>query len=145
MKKAIFAILLLAATVAVKAQTNLKVFQTDQTIHVLGLDTAINAAGAAPILSLPGYYDLITVQGTVTKISGTVGGSLKLYGSVDGIAYSLATATTDTLAVANVAPAQVYSWTLTPSKFLYYKVQYTSLSSQTSQLRARALAHKAGQ
>jgi len=144
MKKFIYVAALFAAlismTVAAHAQANLKNLQSDLTIHKLGLDTNVNAASVSQVLQIGGYQDIITIQAGVTKLTGTPGGSVKLYGSVDNIKYDYATTSTDTLAVTNVTPLQVKTWVIAPSKFQYYKAVYKSAqSTQTSTIVTTAM------
>lgn len=63
----------------------------------------------------------ITVQLNVTKNTGTAAGGAKLYGSLDGVNYTLATTATDTLAITNVA-SQSKFWVLTTNPYTYYRV-----------------------
>lgn len=51
-------------------------------------------------LYLPGYYKTVGLQPVVTKDSGTVTGTVIIYGSIDGVNY---VSTGDTLTLTNVA------------------------------------------
>ena len=144
MKKLIFLFSLSVLFItAANAQSTLRIMQSDQGVHKLGLDTVTNAGSISQIAQITGYQDLVTIQSGVTKLTGTAGGSLKLYGSVDGVKYDFATTSTDTLAVGNVAGLQVKTWTIAPSSYQYYKVIYKSLqSTQTSTVTSEALVRK---
>jgi hypothetical protein len=139
MKKLIFFFALALLSFGVNAQANLKNLQSDQGVHKAGLDTVSNAGSISQILQIGGYQDLITIQAGVTKLTGTPGGSVKLYGSVDNIKYDFATTATDTLAVGNVTPLQVKTWVIAPSKFQYYKAVYKGAGSQTSTIVTTAM------
>ncbi|MDO3641973.1 hypothetical protein [Mucilaginibacter sp. L3T2-6] len=141
MKKLLFFFgIALFSFTAVNAQSVVKPLQSDVTVHKAGLDTVTNAASVSQVLQIPGNPAIITIQAAVTKLTGSPGGSVKLYGSVDGVRYDFATTSTDTLAVANVAGAQVKTWKLTGNAFQYYKAIYKSNnSSQTSTVSNAAL------
>ena len=117
-------------------------FQSDQTIHASGLDTTANTGSVSQILQIPGYWDVITIQTVVTKLTGNPAlGSVKLYGSVDGVRYDVVTTATDTLAVTNISGAQVHTWKLTGNAFLYYKAiaKGGNGATQTSTVTTKAL------
>lgn len=143
MKKLILllSIVLLSFTM-VKAQSGLKPLQSDTSIHKAGLDTASNTGAVAQIIQIGGYWSTVTIQSGVTKLTGTPGGSLKLYGSVDNIKYDYATTATDSLAVSNVSTLQVKTWKINPSQFQFYKVIYKPTGTQTSTITSTALWRK---
>jgi len=150
----LFSLAALLSVTAVKAQSILspntsasyvKPFQSDLTVHAKGLDTVANTASVSQILQIPGYQDIVTIQASVTKLTGNPSlGSVKLYGSVDGVKYDFVTTSTDTLAVANVSSAQVHTWKLSPSPFLYYKAicKGGNGATQTSTVSTTALYRK---
>ena len=46
-------------------------FQSDQTVHAAGLDTTTtNTASISQVLQIPGYWDYVTIQTAVTKLTG---------------------------------------------------------------------------
>ena len=105
-------------------------------------DTVTN--GGTAYLTIKGTQlntSYTTVQVVVTKISGTVGGTISLQGSVDGTSYkALNTAETQTaLATITATDASnVYHWRLNGNPFNYYRVSWTGTgtmaASFTSQL-----------
>lgn len=142
MKKLIFILSLCVICFArAQAQSFVKPLQSDQTIHKAGLDTASTSA-VSQVIQIPGQLATLTIQSGVTKLTGSPGGSVKLYGSVDGVKYDIATTATDTLAVANVAGLQVKTWKLTSNPFQYYKIIYKPVGSQTSTVSTNALGRK---
>jgi hypothetical protein len=85
-------------------------------------------------------YDATTVQVVVTKISGTVGGTISLMGSIDGTNFkALNTAETQTaLATITATDASnVYHWRLSGSPFLYYRVSWTGTGTMAATLAAK--------
>lgn len=126
MKKLIF---LISATVmltvtAAKAQSSsssVGPLISDQ-VHKAGLDTTTNSGSVSQIIQIPNYQDIVTIQTAVTKLTGNPAlGSVKLYGSVDGIKYDLVSTAADSLAVTNISGAQIHTWKISVSPFLYYK------------------------
>jgi hypothetical protein len=127
----LFSIVAMLAVTAAKAQGIISpnaatsfvgYFQSDDTTHAKGLDTTANSASISQILQLPGYWDYVTIQTGVTKLTGNPTlGSVKLQGSVDGVKWDWVTTATDTLAVTNVSTVQVHTWKLTGNPFAYYK------------------------
>lgn len=87
-------------------------------------DTLKNATTKSVIQQVNNTYKYVSIQAVFTKVSGTVAGSGKLYGSVDGVNYQLITQSTDTLAMSDVA-TNTKVWVLTNANYLYYKVTYT--------------------
>lgn len=81
-----------------------------------------------------------TIQVVVTKISGTVGGTISLQGSVDGTSYkALNTAETQTaLATITATDASnVYHWRLTGNPFQYYRVSWTGTGTMSASFTAQ--------
>jgi hypothetical protein len=90
-------------------------------------DTATNA-GVAELyskrISGPGT---ITIQVEQTKVSGTVAGTMTLYGSVDGVYYTAINTEETQTAIAtktlvDATGVTTYHWRLKTSPFLYYKI-----------------------
>lgn len=105
---------------------------------VVTRDTVTNTDTTYLTATITGSYDLI-FKTTVTKISGTVGGSMLLQGSVDNsIWFTLANSTSniasgqmsDTATVTNATAS--YHWRLDNHKWQYYRVRYISSGTQTS-------------
>jgi hypothetical protein len=87
---------------------------------------------------------IVTIQALVTKVSGTVGGTITIMGSLDGTNFeALATRETRTaLATQTAADATAsYSWRLVGSDFLYYRVSYVGASGAVAYLNARIMKH----
>ena len=74
-------------------------------------------------VSVKGSYQAVTVQPVITKLFGKIGGTVVLYGSLDGNNYSAVG--TDTFTLTNVA-SQTHLFTLpVSSQYQYYKVLAT--------------------
>ncbi len=93
--------------------------QSDYGAYVAALDTLIDADTATHVMAISGSKKAISIQVNVLKISGTVAGTLNLYGSVDGTNYitaPIASAITVTNASAN------YAFTLTNNNYRKLKL-----------------------
>jgi len=86
-----------------------------------------------------------TIQVNVTKISGTVGGTISLQGSLDGTNWkALNTAETQT-ALATITATDAtnsYHWRLTGSPFLYYRVSWTGTGTMAASFSALLYRNK---
>jgi hypothetical protein len=86
-----------------------------------------------------------TVQVNVTKISGTVGGTISLQGSLDGTNWrALNTVDTQTaLATVTAADATAsYHWRLSGSPFLFYRVSWTGTGTMSASFSALLYRNK---
>lgn len=129
-------IFLLALTVGVsKAQTS--------TMTNSG-DTIVNTATEACSLKVVNSYKTITVHALITKISGTVGGTLTLQGSVDGVTFvTVDTATFITDGAATYTPTNVASqskiWVMENTPYLWYKLSYAGTGTMSATLKGYLL------
>lgn len=100
----------------------------------LALDTGSQAAAEGPILKVKAWVDIVSIQVPVTKISGTIAGTVKWQGSNDGVTYY--TVSSDTLTDAT----NVYGFTQAPKAWLYYKALITQTG--TSSLSYKAILYQ---
>ena len=108
-------------------------------------DTVTNGGVAYLTVRAPEKNGLAvsTIQVVVTKISGTVGGTISLQGSVDGSSYkALNTEETQTaLATITATDANnVYHWRLKNNPFLYYRVSWTGTGTMAASFTAQILS-----
>ncbi len=126
-----------AVTLQVKAQHQFGgqgYFQSTPTHG--NLDTANNTTPLTQLFVLPGYWDVVSVQATFTKISGTtIAGSASLYGSIDNVGFTLIGSA---YTVTNVT-AQTASWSITSSIFKYYKLVVTPSGTESVQVQSPIL------
>lgn len=86
----------------------------------------------------------VTIQVNATKVSGTVGGTITLLGSLDGTNFSaLNTEETQTaLATKTAADASAnYHWRLKNSPFLYYQVSWAGTGTMVATFTATVMKH----
>jgi len=116
MKKLILSLVCLFTFAVVNAQTPMTA--NSYTVTDTGADTLV--------LQVKGSQNLVSVQYTGTKVSGTVAGTATLYGSVTGVAYApvpVKVIKGEVNAYTNTDIAvNSYIWTVTPSPYQYYKV-----------------------
>lgn len=81
--------------------------------------------------------NVVSVQSTITKISGTVAGVMTLEGSLNGTSYQRIN-TTDSLLLTNVA-SQSKIFTVSPNLYKYIRVKVTPTGTQSAKLNSVAL------
>ena len=96
-------------------------FAQKQTVITMPNDAAaiVNAGVVKATAKLDQNARTVTLQSVVTKVSGTVGGKLVLWGSLDGVNYEKAA--TDTLILANQT-TNIKVWKLDYNRYYYYRV-----------------------
>jgi hypothetical protein len=99
-------------------------------------DTLTNAGGKTQYASITGYQDVITIQTTVTKLSGTTAGVGYLYGSLDNVNY--VRISTDSLLLTNTA-TQVKLWNISPSTVQYYQIKWVPSGTQSTKVQTYAI------
>ncbi|MDI9256340.1 hypothetical protein [Flavobacterium sedimenticola] len=128
--KKIFAICLLMVLSVTNAQTfrivngagNFK-----STVNHAVTDTITNATTMYQYAIIDGYNDIVVVQPTFTKISGTAAATVKLQGSVNGTSYN---DIGSSYTVTNTA-TQSTSWIVTPSSYKYYRLEIVPTGTQS--------------
>lgn len=131
--KKIIAFLLVASLFAVQATAQQAPRLLTTTAYGNTLDTVDNTeshvtTALAGIVS--NFRTGVTAQVIVTKISGTVGGTLGLYGSMDGTNFSLiGSAATPSDATANYSFNSVVAWR-------YYRIGYTGTGTMSASFKS---------
>jgi hypothetical protein len=95
-------------------------------------DTILNAGTEYATLKAQNAYTVATFQAVVTKISGTVAGTVVLQASLDGINYVSVGA--DTLTNTNQT-TNTHIWTVEPSKYLYYRLKATGSGTMSATIK----------
>lgn len=139
MKKFLF---LAALLIGFSAQAQLRELKssTNQT-----LDTVTNTATntLTSIKMTPSTSTSTTIWVAVTKISGTVGGTITLQASLDGTTYKAINTPDTQTAVAAVTATDAtntYHWRLSGSPFQYYRVSWTGTGTMAASFSAKVLA-----
>jgi len=86
----------------------------------------------------------VTIALVVTKVSGTVGGTITLQGSLDGTNYKAINTSETQTGIATITAADAsaaYHWRLSNSPFTYYRVSWTGTGTMVAYLDARILKH----
>lgn len=124
------------STVEVNAQVDLK------SPYSLTSDTVTNTATAflSTVRLEPASATTTTVWVAVTKISGTVGGTITLQGSLDGTNWKALYAINSATALATFTAtdaSNTYHWILTGSPMTYYRVSYTGTGTMSASFTAK--------
>jgi len=134
--KNLILVFLLALTVPAFAQSG----SLKSVTNGSALDTVVNTATKSQFIQIAGSQAFVSVITTVTEISGTTGGTVKLYGSIDGVDYALIDA--NTFIPADQTAAQSFAWSVTPSKYAFYKVTYVGTGTMSAKIATKALWRK---
>lgn len=131
--KQLLTILLLAICTAVSYNTEAQ----DYHRNITGtLDTLDNTEADTTIVTISGYKRAVTFQHNVTKISGTVAGTIILYGTVDTSASPVwVTLKTDSL----TDGTHVHTNVLTTNSWKKYRIIKTGIGTQSSSHRTYLL------
>lgn len=150
-EKAVIVVLLvvglLASQLSYGQATNSE--QSLKSVYSLNSDTVTNTATvtlttAVKVSSFNSLTQQTTVQVNVTKISGTVGGTISLLGSLDGTNYKALNTIETQTALATITATDatnVYHWRLTGSPFLYYRVSWTGTGTMSASFTAKLVKH----
>lgn len=108
-------------------QRSKKVPKSMLSSYSLTTDTATNTGTTYLQINSTSYWEKVTFQPVVTKVSGTAAGTVTLQGSVDGTNYvtvSSSYASATTMSVTNVTTSTALL-TVTSSPYRYYRLSYT--------------------
>lgn len=103
-------------------------------------DTVINSGTTSHVKLLQAHYQTVTVAVRITKVSGTVGGSAALQGSIDGTNY-FAISGASNLTLTDVA-SQGTLWVTTNAPYSYYRVLTTGTGTMRATVSAKILPKK---
>ncbi|HRE52236.1 MAG TPA: hypothetical protein PK339_12490 [Flavitalea sp.] len=104
-------------------------------------DTLTNTDTAEATLQAGGTAQSISFQISIEKLSGTAGGTARIYGSHDGVRYSLLSDSVYT--ITNTTGWQTaIPWIFAPAPVPYYKIIYLTSGSQSVVPRATAVIRK---
>lgn len=106
----------------------------------------INTATVTSTLKVTDTYKQVTVQAIITKVSGTIAGTLTLQGSLDGVNYfTIPTAATvagaATYTATDVA-TQSATFIVNGSSALFFRVSYTGTGTMNATVVSYLLARK---
>ncbi len=104
-------------------------------------DTVVNTGTKACSLKVVNTYKQISIQAVVTKISGTVAGTVTLQGTVDGtnwVTVDTAALVTDGAAT-NTTGAQSKVWIINNAPYLWFRLSYTGSGTMSASLKGYLL------
>ena len=141
MKKALLLLLsvgLAFGTATAQSSSGSGILKSSQT-HV-PTDTVVNTAVKNQSLPISVVNNAVSVQSVITKISGTVAGVVRLYGSLDGINY-VRVLPGDSLVASNVA-VQSKVFVVTFPAYSYYRIGYAGTGTMSAKLNSIAVWRK---
>ena len=107
-------------------------------------DTTDNTGTSYVTLPVSNWYNTITIQSVVTKISGTVAGTVTLQGSIDGT--NFVTVSSSYADVTSYSPTDVATssklFVVTGSPYRYYRLSYTGAGTMSASHRGYVLPNK---
>lgn len=107
-------------------------------------DTTTNTATSYVTLPVSNWYNTVTIQSVVTKISGTVAGTVTLQGSIDGTNY--VTVNSSYVNVTSYSPTDIATssklFVVTGSPYRYYRLSYTGAGTMSASHRGYVLPNK---
>lgn len=133
-------VLCLSVTFSASAQTAANKLLSSNTAALNRLIDTVTNTGVKYQLTgvISGYADILTVQAVITKVSGTVAGSLILQGTLDGVNYiTIGSAATPT----DVA-TQSFSFPLTSHPYIQYRLSYTGAGTMSAKISSYWIARK---
>lgn len=140
----IFALLFVALGAAAQPTVyTLKKHFADQDVS---LDTVTNTGTnyLGNLIPISGARTSVTVIVTITKVSGTVAGTMTLQGSYDGTVFFALNAPESQTALATKAQADasgVYHWWLKANPFPYYRLSTVGTGAMVAKQSAVIIAH----
>lgn len=107
-------------------------------------DTTTNAANSYVTLNVSNWYNTVAIQSVITKISGTVGGTATLQGSIDGT--NFVTVSSSYADVTSYTPTDLATnsklFIVTGSPYRYYRISYTGTGTMSASHRGYVLPNK---
>lgn len=102
-------------------------------------DTASGTVEKSQSVAIAGFWNTVSVQTMLKKLTGTPAGKVYFEGSLNGAANSWDKA--DSLTVLNVA-TQTKVFNVSPSKYVYYRVRFVGTDTHTTEFYSFAVARK---
>lgn len=127
-----------ALTVFIPENSQAQSISLISTSNSLARDTVTNTAAKNLVTILKGYKATIGIQVDVTKISGTLGGTIIPVASNDGVTYYAAGA--GTFSVTDVTSQGILF--APPQGYAYYGVRWTGTGTMSGSIVAKLVARK---
>lgn len=106
----------------------------------------VNTATAYNTLKVDGGYSYACVQTVITKVSGTVGGTVTLEGSVDGTNYETVDLSYVCDSVATFTPTNVATnsviFVMNGAPYAYYRIKYVGTGTMSATVTSYFIGKK---
>lgn len=153
MKKFILS-LIITFVVAASVPTNAQVLSATNLLggaHGLALDTVTNTGTITKYAIVKYSNNVVGIQATATKISGTMGGTAFPVGSNDGVNFISIAAVGDTVTWSSASGAQTKLWayprvnsTTNYFPYLYVGVKFVGTGTMSASVKANAIPRQTG-
>lgn len=133
MTKLLYVLLLCVAALGVQAQATQNLRGSHAASDTVTNTATVTLTTAQRVPSTSGAN--VTVYIAVTKISGTVGGTITLMGSMDGATYKAVNTMDTQTALATITATDAnntYHWRLNGNPFPYYRVSWTGTGTMSA-------------
>lgn len=110
-----------------------------QAVAMTGSDTVTNTASVSCSTRIVGSNASITIQAVLTKLSGTVDGYSILYGSLDGVTYTMIDTVMD---ATNVTTNSAFYVVANPKSYVWLKLTHTGVGTMSAILEPKILIQK---
>jgi hypothetical protein len=141
MKKIIVLLMAFSIFTAISASAQTSLYGTNGYVR----DTVTNTGAKVLFTRVSGGLSYVTIQVDITKISGTLGGTLIPVASNDGVTYydisNLTTENRDTAYTVTNTASQGYIYKCKPG-FKYYGVKWTGTGTMSGSLVASEYGYK---
>lgn len=120
-----------------EGQRDTKLARTMLSNYNLTSDTITNTGSGYVQFELKSYYEKVSIQPVVTRLSGTAAGTVTLQGSNDGtnfVTMSSSYTSATTMSVTNVTTSTALL-TITSSPYRYYRLSYTGSGTMSCRLQ----------
>jgi hypothetical protein len=115
-------------------------FMRSPTSTRANVDTVKNTATVSQTITVTNTPSIVALQPVVTKLTGTVGGVIRVFGSLDGKNF-VRINNTDSLVVTNIAMSTKI-FTIPTPYYAHYRLTFTGTGTQTSTLQTFAVWRK---
>lgn len=113
-------------------------FNTNAQVITMGgsAGAVVNTATAYNTQKVEGGYTSAAIQTVITKVSGTVGGTVTLQGSIDGTNYETVDLSYTVDSVATFTPTDVATnsviFLMNGAQFAYYRIKYVGTGTMSA-------------
>ena len=106
--------------------------------------SVVNTATAYNTLEVSGSYETVSIQTVITKVSGTVAGTVTLQGSNDGVNYETFDTNYVSTATVTFTPTNVTTnskiWLMNRNPYLFFRIKYVGTGTMSATMTSYLVA-----